>query len=204
VAEESPVPAEQPATVVPTATGPSDEELFAKITSPSWETQNAIDQLIARGRRDDVVAILRRRLREERGNGMFSSTVRELERIGAQPDYVRRTSTSPEIGPEDTDALELALELKNGNLVAHWTVHFGERLFGNQYPPYIEVSLSGGKLPNRIEKRYVPKPGTNRGSEVMLANAGPGDYAASVFLWSQQSNGTQVSDNASTVFFDLK
>lgn len=114
----------------------------------------------------------------------------------------RRTNPFPETGPEDTEALELVLELVDGALVARWSAHFGDRLFGNQYAPHLLVSLTGG--PERVEKRFDVQPGINTGSAELLSAAPPGEYAASLFLWSQRPDGTQVSDNAASVFLELR
>lgn len=60
---------EDEAVAVPAAGDPTDDEILDKVRAGGRDTPAAIDQLVARGQRRRVVAVLRERLRGEGGIG---------------------------------------------------------------------------------------------------------------------------------------
>ncbi len=208
---------DEPAAVAPApeagaeATAPdgdarSDEELLSLIVAgPQWDQKQAIALLVARGRRADAVRVLRHSLRT--ASGMFGDSQARagLRELGEKPDFSRVAEERPEVGPEETEQLELSIEHRDSQLTVSWRVFFGDALFSSrQMAPFFEITLSGGTLGSRVTKRFSPTPGENTGSEVMATGIGPGEYSASAFLWSQKPDGTQVSDNNIGVHLDLR
>ncbi|HSN68829.1 MAG TPA: hypothetical protein VLV48_06270, partial [Thermoanaerobaculia bacterium] len=105
-----------------------------------------------------------------------------------------REESFPDTGPEDADLLGWSAEIRDGEIVASWRLHFGEELFEQEaettgvisMPLFVryQISVEGGTLEEKIEETYdAPHPGTVEKSDVVLASGvGPGTYRVDLFI----------------------
>lgn len=179
---------------------------------PAEEVFEVSQAVPTTGASAEEVAALRAKLRSEDSLERNSATF-ALERMGLQPDYARDDNAFPSgEDPEAAEMLRLEAEIRDGELYAAWTTHFGADLFSNNTPSAASsgfsmptfarytVSVEGEGLPQKIEKEFDAKPGTSRQEWTLMATGlGPGSYRVSVFIFVQfvdKAGGNRILNNS--------
>jgi hypothetical protein len=157
---------------------------------PAEEASEAEPQDIS----DEEYARLREQLWADESFARMRAASR-LRELGYIVDRARETPFgTAETGPEDTELLDLRVEVVDGDLLASWRIHVGEALFSDAAPaldaPFsiptfarYTITAKGEAVGREVPREYDAEPGVNaRDQEVLASGLGSGKCDVSVFI----------------------